>query len=63
MPFQHFSLKAGCNAIDAGTVLANINEGHAGAAPDLGPFEQGEALPAYGPRNREYIFSDGFETP
>ncbi|WP_457669948.1 right-handed parallel beta-helix repeat-containing protein [Thiolapillus sp.] len=63
MPFQHFSLKAGCNAIDAGMVLANINEDFAGAAPDLGPFEQGEALPAYGPRNLERIFSDGFESP
>ncbi len=60
MPFQYMSLKTGCNAIDAGVVLANINEGYNGMAPDLGPYEKGAPLPRYGPRG--HIFSDGFES-
>lgn len=43
-------LRAGAAAVDRGAVLPNINDGHAGAAPDLGAYEQGAALPAYGPR-------------
>jgi hypothetical protein len=43
-------LKPGSAAIDAGVALANINDGHAGRAPDLGAYEAGEALPVYGPR-------------
>jgi hypothetical protein len=37
-------------AIDAGVVLPNINDGFAGAAPDLGAYELGQDLPHYGPR-------------
>jgi len=35
---------------DAGCMLPNINDGYSGAAPDLGAYEQGEAIPRYGPR-------------
>ena len=45
-----FRLKAGSAAIDAGTLLPNINEGFAGKAPDLGAYEFGKPLPHYGPR-------------
>lgn len=38
-------------AVDAGEVLPNINDGYAGAAPDLGAYELGSALPPYGPRS------------
>jgi hypothetical protein len=44
------TLKAGCNAVDAGAVLPNINDGFAGPAPDLGAYELGQPLPVYGPR-------------
>ncbi len=36
-------------AIDVGEVLPNINDGFAGAAPDLGAYELGQPLPEYGP--------------
>jgi hypothetical protein len=38
------------NAIDAGVGLPNVNDGFAGAAPDLGAYEAGQVLPHYGPR-------------
>ena len=50
IPAQHMTLRSGCNAVDAGVILRNINDGFLGAAPDLGAFEFGQALPAYGPR-------------
>jgi hypothetical protein len=50
IPPQHMTLKAGCGAIDAGAVLPNVNDGYAGSAPDLGAYELGQTLPAYGPR-------------
>ncbi len=50
MPFQYMSLSPSCNAIDAGIILPNINEGYTGSAPDLGPYERGVPLPLYGPR-------------
>jgi len=37
-------------AVDAGVVLPNVNDGFAGGAPDLGAYEQGRPLPHYGPR-------------
>lgn len=40
----------GSKAVDAGTPLANINDGFAGKAPDLGAYELGRPLPHYGPR-------------
>ena len=50
IPAQYMTLRPGCTAVDAGAVLPNINEGFLGAAPDLGAFELGQPLPAYGPR-------------
>ena len=38
--------------VDAGTVLPGLTDGFTGAAPDLGAYEQGAALPHYGPRAR-----------
>lgn len=43
-------LKDGSEAIDAGAVLPNLNDGFAGKAPDLGAYELGQPLPHYGPR-------------
>ncbi len=50
---QHLTLKAGCNAIDAGDVLPNINDDFTGKAPDLGAYEFGKPLPQYGPRGED----------
>jgi hypothetical protein len=50
IPPQEMTLLPGCAAVDAGAVLPNINDGFAGAAPDLGAFELGEPVPTYGPR-------------
>jgi len=36
-------------AVDQGEALANINDGFAGSAPDLGAYELGQPLPEYGP--------------
>lgn len=43
-------LASGGAAIDRGATLANVNDGFAGAAPDLGAYELGGPLPSYGPR-------------
>jgi hypothetical protein len=43
-------LASNSSAIDRAQVLANINDGYTGAAPDLGCYELGAALPVYGPR-------------
>lgn len=48
---QDLRLAAGALAVDAGVALANVNDGFAGVAPDLGAYELGAALPVYGPRN------------
>ena len=45
-----FRLKAGSPAIDHGTPLPNVTDGFAGAAPDLGAIEYGQAPAHYGPR-------------
>jgi nitrous oxidase accessory protein NosD len=50
VPPQFMTLKGGCEAIDAGAILANINDGYVGNAPDLGAYEYGSPLPQYGPR-------------
>jgi hypothetical protein len=55
MPFQYMALKNNCNAVNAGIVLANINTGFVGSAPDLGAFELGAALPSYGPRKSPVV--------
>ncbi|GMV14495.1 MAG: hypothetical protein AMXMBFR56_27190 [Polyangiaceae bacterium] len=44
------SLKSGGAAVDKGEKLANVNDGFAGTAPDLGAYELGTAPPGYGPR-------------
>lgn len=44
-------LAAGGAAVDVGVALPGINDGFAGAAPDLGAFELGAAVPVYGPRS------------
>jgi len=45
-----FRLKPDSKAVDAGDVLANINDDFAGKAPDLGVYETGKPIPRYGPR-------------
>lgn len=45
-----FRLKAGCKAGDAGVVIATVNEGFIGLAPDLGAIELGKEATTYGPR-------------
>lgn len=46
------TLRPASNAIDAGLLLPNINDGYAGAAPDLGAWESGRPAPLYGVRNQ-----------
>ncbi|MFN0252980.1 MAG: nitrous oxide reductase family maturation protein NosD [Kofleriaceae bacterium] len=43
-------LASGGAAVDVGIPIPNITDGFAGAAPDLGAYELGAALPVYGPR-------------
>jgi cysteine-rich repeat protein len=43
-------LSNGSAAVDRGVPLANVNDGFAGEAPDLGAYEAGSLLPHYGPR-------------
>lgn len=43
-------LAPGSAPVDRGVPLANIDEGFGGAAPDLGCYETGQPVPAYGPR-------------
>jgi hypothetical protein len=43
-------LAPGGAAIDVGAPLPNINDGHAGSAPDLGAYELGAPSQHYGPR-------------
>jgi hypothetical protein len=45
-----FTLRAASKAVDAGVILPNVNDGFTGKAPDLGAFERGRPMPAYGPR-------------
>jgi hypothetical protein len=45
-----FRLKPGSAAIDHGVAIPNVTDGFAGAAPDLGALEAGQAPPIYGPR-------------
>jgi hypothetical protein len=49
-PTPDLRLKADTIAVDAGVVLANVNDGYTGKAPDLGAYEAGQELPLYGPR-------------
>ena len=43
-------LADGSAALDVGRLLANVNDGFDGSAPDLGAVEKGCAEPTYGPR-------------
>jgi len=45
-----FALNPESEAVDAGVLLANVNEGHQGEAPDLGARELGSEPVQYGPR-------------
>ncbi|MCC7535207.1 MAG: hypothetical protein IT379_03295 [Deltaproteobacteria bacterium] len=40
----------GSAAVDVGVVIAGLNDTFRDGAPDLGAYELGDALPAYGPR-------------
>jgi len=44
------TLAGGSNAVDAGAVMANVNDGFTGSAPDLGALELGCPLPIFGVR-------------
>ena len=44
------ALDQGSNAIDRGAIIAGVNQGFSGLAPDLGAREAGSPRPAYGPR-------------
>ena len=46
-PFD-FALRPDGAAVDAGIPLANINDDFTGKAPDLGAYELGKPVPAYG---------------
>jgi hypothetical protein len=45
-----FRLRPEARAVDAGMILANVNDGFTGKAPDLGALEVGQQMPVYGPR-------------
>lgn len=49
-PVVDLRLAAAGAAIDKGVVLVGLNDGFAGAAPDLGAYELGATPPVYGPR-------------
>ena len=44
-------LSARSKAIDAGAILAGLNDGFHGVRPDLGAYELGDEPPHYGPRH------------
>jgi hypothetical protein len=50
VPPQLLTLAATCNAVDAGVALPNLSGPYTGAAPDLGAYERGGAVPHYGVR-------------
>lgn len=52
-------LAPGSSAVDGGQVIANVTDGFAGAAPDLGAWERGLPLPVYGPRPAPDADADG----
>ncbi|MEW6155869.1 MAG: Calx-beta domain-containing protein [Verrucomicrobiota bacterium] len=43
-----FSLASGSPGLDAGALLPNFNDGYAGAGPDIGAHESGEAMMQFG---------------
>jgi hypothetical protein len=52
-----FALDPSSSAVDAGRVLAGINDGFEGSAPDLGARELGCVAPVYGPRTDETYYT------
>ena len=50
VPPHLMRLTAGCEAVDAGAVLPNINNDFYGSAPDIGAHERGRLPAFYGPR-------------
>ena len=52
-------LAGGTAAIDAGEPLPGLNDGFAGAAPDLGAYELGAPLVEYGPRSASPTCGNG----
>ncbi|MBW3540174.1 MAG: hypothetical protein KY476_07885 [Planctomycetes bacterium] len=51
LPELDLRLKPGGRAVDAGTILPNLNDGYTGQGPDLGAYEVGQPVPRYGPRS------------
>ena len=51
IPPQLMTLRANCNAVDAGAAIPNLSGPHTGAAPDLGAYELGGPRPHYGVRS------------
>ena len=49
------SLKPGAAPVDTGAIIAGINDGFTGKAPDIGALELGWPLPVYGPRGGFYL--------
>ena len=60
-PIADASLHPDSNAVNAGTVLPNINDGYKGVAPDLGPYELGTSMHHYGIRGLQPLPPD--DTP
>lgn len=56
-------LAPGGAAIDRGVVIPNVNDGFAGAGPDLGAYELGQSVPSYGPRMGGPMGSDAGVAP
>ncbi len=59
VPAPDLRLKPGSAAVDKGVALANVNDGFAGSAPDLGAYESGATVPIYGPRTGGFAGSGG----
>lgn len=51
LPPANVTLSATSNAVNAGRVIPNINDGFVGSAPDLGAAESGRPLAFYGVRS------------
>jgi hypothetical protein len=47
---HYMTLASNSPALNRGVVLANINDGYIGSAPDLGAYERGRSVPHFGPR-------------
>jgi hypothetical protein len=47
--------RADAPVVDAGCAIPGVNDGFAGAAPDIGAYEAGRPAPVYGPRTGSYL--------